>query len=250
MWLGAALTLRWNAGGARADRERAESLLREARDPATVLGAAVSVEHRTWAAFFLVGLLSPLQPQPGLGSVPDMSAYVEWMQRVGPAGMMSAARELHELLEETAGLPLPPEHRELLGRMRQGSAAPSAAPSAAGMHDLLASMVPDGDPFSDRLRQLLDRMFGTAAAPAPNRDPDSDPHPGAVPDPATALDPDAVRRIAAGLDAVHATTYGLQEALNSTDPHRALNDLLGRLGDVQEVHAAARRRAGSLQPNQ
>ncbi|MFF2144648.1 CHAT domain-containing protein [Kitasatospora sp. NPDC058190] len=230
MWLGAALTLRWNAGGLRADRERAESLLREVRDPATVLGAAVSVEHRRWAAFFLADLISPLQSQPGLGSVPDLSAYVEWMQRVGPAGMTSVAQEFHELIKEIVDLPLPPEHREFLGRMQQGI----AAPSAAGIHDLLASMIPDGDPFSDQLRQLLDRMFGTAAAPNPTRDPVPDPSPGPVPDPATVLDPDALRRIVAGLDAVRATSYGLDEALNSTDPHRALNHLLGRLSEVQD----------------
>ncbi|MFH8381751.1 CHAT domain-containing protein [Kitasatospora sp. NPDC018058] len=230
MWLGAALTMRWAAANAPADRDRAESLLREVRDPATVLGATASEEHRQWAAFYLLALLTPIPAQSGFDSVPDMSAYLDWLTRSTPAELMGLAREMQTLFAEMGDLPLPPEHRELLGRMQEGI----AHPTAAGIHDLLASMIPDGDPFSDRLRQMLDGMFGPAAAADPGRDPAPDPDPEPAPDPATVLDPESLRRVVAGMDAVNATTHGLDEALNSTDPHRALNHLLGRLRDVQD----------------
>ncbi|WP_344462298.1 CHAT domain-containing protein [Kitasatospora kazusensis] len=236
MWLGSALALRQFAGGGvPADRERAQSLLREVRDRGTALGATASEEHRQWAALVLVSLLSPLQAQAGFGDVPDLTAYVEWMGQVGPAGMLSAAKEVQELFAEIVDLPLPPEFLAQLSRMQQVA----AAPTGEGISDLFESMIPDGDPFADRLRQLLGGLFGPAGTPMPAPAPAPGPATGNVPpdpapDPATVLTPDALRRIAAGLDAVNATTYGLDAALNSADPHQAVNDLLGRLRAVQD----------------
>lgn len=280
VWLGAALGLRrlTGAGGAPADRERAESLLREVRDPATPLGAAASDEDRRWAALFLLVLVSPLQPQSGFGMAPDFSAFVEWAARSGPTGMMSAAAEIRALTEEVVELPLPPEFLDQMRRMQEML----SAPPEARFPDLLASMMPAGDPLADQLRRIMGRLFDrtasthlgeqtTTSAPdstsaaahnAPRSErPDpfdplpvtDSPSPSAgepagesaaasaplrsatpSPDPKAILTPDALRRIATALDAVNATSYGLGDALNSEDPHRALNELLQGLRGAQD----------------
>ncbi|MEU4065440.1 CHAT domain-containing protein [Streptomyces wedmorensis] len=287
MWLGGALALRQlaDAGGVPADRERAESLLREVRDPATALGSTAGEEDRRWAALFLLPLVSPLQPQSGFGMAPDFSALVEWVARSGPTGMMSAAAEIRTLAAEVAELPLPPEFLDQMRRMQDMF----SAPPGDGFSDLLASMIPDGHPFADHMRHVTGRLFDQAAgasrggrktasdsdsAPGSPRNSGSDgtsaphsappgeqpvssdpspvdpasppetgpsaarsgPAPSAAPpaDPESVLTPDALRRFAAALDAVNATNHGLGDALNSKDPHRALNELLQRLQAVQD----------------
>lgn len=294
VWLGGALAMRQSAGGGEpADRERAERLLREARDRGTALGASAAEEDRRWAALFLVTVMAPIRSQPGgFGAVPDLSAFVDWLTREGPAGMTAFAAELRELTPEVLELPLPPEFLGELERM-QGLVSASPGPEFT---DLLMSTMPAGDPFADRLRQMMHQMFGMAdpgagadpaagagpspgpgagpspgpgpcpgsgagpgpgpgpdpgpdpgpgPAPAPAPGPVSGPDPGPDPDPAPAPDPapgpapnptftpDDIRRLAAGMDAVHAASQGLDDVLKSGDP-QALNGLLRRLRAVQD----------------
>ncbi|MEU9700505.1 CHAT domain-containing protein [Streptomyces sp. NPDC047981] len=302
VWLAGAMTLRHtNGGGSAADRERAERLLREARDGTTPLGALVTEEDRRWAALFLITHISPIQSQAGIaGAAPDLSRFLDWIQRVGPAGMMSVASELGTLMDEAAELPLPPE---LLGAMRQAQGL-LVAPSPQGLSDLMAGMMPAGGPFADQMRQMMDQMFGAMTSPGPpptapysgpvwERDPgpepspkprtglrsspprpalDSDLEPGSeaapAPEPAQAptepppapgptpgptepppapeprpatgpvprppLTPEALRDMVTALDAVNATSDGLDSLLRSGDPE-ALNTLLGRLRSAQDL---------------
>ncbi|MGW3984294.1 CHAT domain-containing protein, partial [Streptomyces mirabilis] len=119
IWLGGALAMRYSSGGGEpADRERAERLLRQARDRGTVLGAAAGEEDRRWAALFLVAIITPIRSQQGgYGDVPDLSALVDWLSGAGLAGMTAFNAELEELTEEVLELPLPPEFLAELRRM-------------------------------------------------------------------------------------------------------------------------------------
>ncbi|AZQ38073.1 CHAT domain-containing protein [Streptomyces cyaneochromogenes] len=258
VWLGGALAMRYSAGGGEpADRERAERLLREARDRGTALGAAAGDEHRRWAALFLVSVIAPIRSQQGgYGAVPDLSALVDWFSQAGLAGMAAFNTELEELTAEVLQLPLPPS---FLAELRQMQGIFSTPPGAE-FTDLLTSMMPAGDPHTDQLRRMMNQMFGMAGAPAggrtdasgpaapgprrspdagPSRKPDSsaapDPDPAPAPDPASGpgLTPDDIRRLAAGLDAMNAATRGLDDVLNSGDPE-AFNEILRRLGSVQK----------------
>ncbi|MFG2552079.1 CHAT domain-containing protein [Streptomyces sp. NPDC048581] len=241
VWLGGALALRHTAGGGEpADRERAEALLRGVRDRGTALGAAAAEEDRRWAALYLISLVAPLGPQPGvLGAAPDLSAFVESLTREGPAGMMTAAAEIEALTAEVVRLPLP---QEFLGELRRMRGLFSTPPGPE-FSDLLMSMMPAGDPFADQLRQMLGQVFGRAGAPAGGRPDASAPHetpapasrpePAPSPDPKPTLTPDDMRRLAAAMDAVNATTYGFDDVLRSGDP-QALNELLRRLSSVQD----------------
>lgn len=73
--LGGALAMRQSVGGGEpAAGERAEQLLREARDRGTALGAATAEEDRRWAALYLVSIITPIRSQQGgYGAVPDLS---------------------------------------------------------------------------------------------------------------------------------------------------------------------------------
>ncbi|MFC9233422.1 CHAT domain-containing protein [Streptomyces decoyicus] len=192
VWLGGALAMRQSAGGGEAaDRERAERLLREARDRGTALGASAAEEDRRWAALFLVTVMTPIRSQQGgFGAVPDLSAFVDWLTRVGPAGMTAFATELRELTPEVLELPLPPEFLGELERM-QGLISASPGPEFT---DLLMSTMPAGDPFAERLRQMMDQMVGMAGpgqgpGPGQGRGPGTDPGPGPAPAPAPDPDP-------------------------------------------------------------
>ncbi|MEU6945228.1 CHAT domain-containing protein [Streptomyces sp. NPDC046316] len=278
VWLAGALTLRHTVGGgSAADRERAEGLLRDARDGTTPLGALVTEEDRRWAALFLITCISPIQSQQGVaGGAPDLSGFLDWVQRVGPAGMMSVASELGTLMDDAAELPLPPE---LLASLRQAQEL-LVAPSPQGLSDLMAGMMPtSGGPFADQMRQMMDRMFGAMTPPGPSptassgpvweRDPgpapskpsselkaapeselerDSEPEPAPGPEPTPQPDPqatpgpgprpplapEALRNMVTALDAVNATSDGLDSLLRSGDPE-ALNELLGRLRSAQDL---------------
>ncbi|MFJ1546094.1 CHAT domain-containing protein [Streptomyces sp. NPDC088246] len=244
VWLGGALALRQVAGvGEPGDRERAETLLRDARDRRTALGATAGEEERRWAALFLLPLVSPIRPQQGgFGTTPDFSSFIEWVARAGPSGMMSIAAEIQALTAEVVDLPLP---QEFLGQLRrmQGFFTASSGP---GFPDLLTGMMPAGNPFADQLRQTMDRAFGTTGAPTgghpdatgqrKSADSEPSPDPAPAPGPKPALTPDDIRRFAATMDAVNATAHGLDDVLKNGDP-QALNELLRRLRSVQDLPA-------------
>ncbi|SER75769.1 CHAT domain-containing protein [Streptomyces qinglanensis] len=219
VWLGGALAARSLAGsGGPRDRERAEALLRAARDRATEQGAAAGEEDRRWAAFFLLPLVSPLQMQPGAsGGAPDLSAYAAWAARTGPAGMVQTAAELQTLTEEVLELPLP---EDFLAQLRQMHRA-TTAPSGPSLSDLLATMTPAGSPFAEQMRQTMENAFnapgGSAgsstasaappgppdrepAGPGPGQDRGPDPAPG--PDPASEPDAASGSEVAPEPDAV------------------------------------------------
>ncbi|MEV4362721.1 CHAT domain-containing protein [Nonomuraea sp. NPDC049625] len=260
VWLGGALAMRYSLGGDEpGDRERAERLLREARDRGTELGAAVGEEERRWAALFLVAIISPIRlQQGGYGGVPDLSAMVDWGIRAGLGGMTAVATEIEELIVEVLELPLPPEVLAELRRSREISSTPPGPEFA----DLLTSMMPAGDPHTDQLRRMMDQFFGMAAGgsgggatdtsgpdasephkslgaePSPEPDhsspqpqPELDPKSGPGPGPTLTLDD--IRRLAAALDASNASTHGLADLLDSGDP-QAFNELLQRLSSVQK----------------
>lgn len=248
IWLGGALAMRYSSGGGEpADRERAERLLRQARDRGTVLGAAAGEEDRRWAALFLVAIITPIRSQQGgYGDVPDLSALVDWLSGAGLAGMTAFNAELEELTEEVLELPLPPE---FLAELRRMSVIFSTPPGAE-FTDLLTSMMPAGDPSTDQLRAMMDQLFGMAGgatggqatpsgpdASGPRTSPDAEPAPDhdsrPEPEPIPAFTPDDIRRFAAGFDAVNATTHGLADVLESGDP-QAFNELLRRLSSVQK----------------
>ncbi|WP_454336643.1 hypothetical protein [Streptomyces glaucescens] len=243
VWLAGALTLRYGAvSGDPAARERAEPLLRDVRDRGTELGASATEEDRRWAAVFLLVLVSPVPPQHSPGAPPDLSAYLDWCTRMGPAGMIAHATEVRTLMAEAVELPLPPE---FLARLRQSQEFMDA-PTGPGLTGLLADMMPAGSPFADQLRQMMEGIFKTAGAqppapppeprpqpePAPQPEPRPQPEPGPQPEPS--LTRDDFRNLVAAMDAVHATTEGLDDVLKSGDP-RALDDLLGRLRSVQDL---------------
>lgn len=248
VWLAGALTLREAVGqGSAADRERAERLLREARDRTTTLGAVVTEEDQRWAALFLVLRLSPIQPQQGLSAAPDLSRYLDALQREGLPAMMAKAVELSALLDEVVELPLPPQ---LLGPLRRAQGF-YTSPSPQGMSELLADMMPAGSPFADQLRRMMDQMFGATAAQGPHsdastqpvweRDTDQDPEPEPQPEPDPDPEPqrqeltlEGVRNLAGALDAVNAAGEGFEAVLGTGDP-KALNELLGRLRSAQDL---------------
>lgn len=140
VWLGGALALRLSTGaGTDADRERAERLLRDARDRRTALGATVGTQERRWAALFLLTLLTPMRSQPGApGNVPDLAAFVDWFTRSGPEGVMTFATEIHELTDDIAELPLPSEFLTEYRRMRELFSA-STGPDFT---EILANVMP------------------------------------------------------------------------------------------------------------
>ncbi|MFJ6782580.1 CHAT domain-containing protein [Streptomyces yangpuensis] len=254
VWLAGALTVRHaHGGGTAADRDRAEALLRDARDRTTPLGAVVTEEGRRWAALFLIDHVSPIQRQGApYGTAPDLSGYLDRLTRSGPAGMVAMAAELRELMDDASRLTLP---ADVLGPLRQAQGFASA-PSQEGFSALLDSMAPAGSPFADQLRQMMEQAFAGAGSfrggrtpggttppgpqpqpqPQPEHEQEQEPQqePRAEPAPGPAFTPEDVRNMVRALDAVNAATEGLDPVLRSGDPE-ALNDLLGRLRSAQDV---------------
>ncbi|WP_405808786.1 CHAT domain-containing protein [Streptomyces sp. NBC_01520] len=270
VWLAGALTMRHAEGkGAPADRVRAEKLLRDARDRTTPSGATVSEEDRRWAALFLLTHVSPIQPQQGAaGGAPDLSAFLDWATRTGPAGMTTVVLEIKALMADVVELPLP---HDFLRQLRQFEDLLSA-PTGPGLSDLLTGMMPAGSVFTDQLRRVTDRISTTAGTPtveradvpgaveAPDPAPSPDPEPSqeqeqtsaSAPEPAPEkgrkpkLTPDDLRHMVTAMDAVHATTTGLDDVLKSGDPE-ALNELLGRLRSVQDLPLVGENSASALE---
>ncbi|MFD9880887.1 CHAT domain-containing protein [Streptomyces alboflavus] len=259
VWLGGSLTLRHAVGGGTPeDRERARTLLRDARDPQTPLGAATRTEDRRWAALFLLTHAMPLQEMlGGLAPEPDATAMFDMIMRNGPGGMAAFTAEVQELVAQAAELPLPPDHLRQLRQLRDLF----ARPSAAGLTELFAGLVPDdGLPGTDQLRQtmlnLLATMTGgagptagpgtaprTATGTAPRTDPGPSPaHGTPAPSetaradgdaPATPRTPDDIRRILAAWQAVHTTSVDFVNHAGGGDP-AALNQQLGRLREARD----------------
>ncbi|MFE9386676.1 CHAT domain-containing protein [Streptomyces sp. NPDC007025] len=71
------------------------------------------------------------------------------------------------------------------------------------------------------------------AGPPPGPSADSVPPPSDPP-PGPGLTPDDIRRLTAAMDAVHATTWGLEDVIKGSD-HEALDALLRRLRAVQDL---------------
>ncbi|MEV8351114.1 CHAT domain-containing protein [Streptomyces niveus] len=232
VWLGGAFALRLSAGaGDPADRKRAERLLRDARDTRTAVGAAIGAEERRWAALFLLTLLTPIRSQPGApGHVPDLAAFCDWLMQAGPAGTMTAATEIHELTDEIGELPLPPEFLAEYRRMRELFQAGTGPEFTA----ILASLMPPGDPFAQKIAQMFGGEEEAATeASAGGESVASAPSTAAEPESAAVLGLGDIRRLASAMDAVGATSQGFDAMLRSGD-HHALNDLLGKLRSVQE----------------
>lgn len=117
----------------------------------------VGAEERRWAALFLLTLLTPVRSQPGApGGVPDLAAFADWLTRSGPDGVMTFATEIHELTDDIAELPLPPEFLAEYRRTRELF----SASTGADFTQILANVMPAGDPFADVLRQTVGRLFG------------------------------------------------------------------------------------------
>ncbi|MFF5442128.1 CHAT domain-containing protein [Streptomyces achromogenes] len=204
VWLGGALTLRHVVGGgAPGDRERAYGLLRDARDPATRTGSGASAEDRRWAALFLLTHKMPLQEMAGgLAPEPDTTAVFDMIREKGFAGMVAEAAEMRELLTEAVELPL---HPEFLAHLRKALEL-QASPSADGLFDLYADLIPEDTPGAGYMRQkmadILATMTGGASgatsgakpgsSPSPQTGPETGPDSGAETSPET--DPEVTPR--------------------------------------------------------
>ncbi|MEU9112327.1 CHAT domain-containing protein [Streptomyces sp. NPDC048483] len=244
--LGGVLTMRYLAGGgAPEDQERAQGLLRDARDPGTATGATATVEDRRWAALFLLAHVMPLrQMREQAGPAPDFSALFDWTARLGPEGTTATAAEIQTFMAEVTELPLSPE---LLGQLQQMSRLLSA-PSGIDFPDVekLMGMMPAGFPYADQMRQMMGLMSGlsgtaTGAGPtgprqgkAPTPTPTPTPAPPPTPAPAPAPASDDVDALTLAMNAVLPTTFGFTEAIQSGDPD-ALNRLLGQLRAAHEL---------------
>ncbi|WP_257585764.1 MULTISPECIES: CHAT domain-containing protein [unclassified Streptomyces] len=168
VWLGGVLTLRHVVGGGTPeDRERAYRLLRDARDPATRAGADASAEDRRWAALFLLTHKMPLQEMAGgLAPEPDATAVFDMIREKGFAGMAAEAAEMRELLTEAVELPL---HPEFLRHLRKALEL-QTSPSADGLFDLYADLIPEDAPGAGYMRQRLADMLAAmtgGAGPGP-----------------------------------------------------------------------------------
>ncbi|MET9037713.1 CHAT domain-containing protein [Streptomyces mirabilis] len=227
--LGSVLAMRHLAkGGVPADRERAQRLLREARDPATATGAATDADDRRWAALSLLSLVLPLPQTEVLSDQPpSLSGLLDWHAKLGPAGMAHAVVEIRELLAEVEELPLPPErHAEL----RQTSA-------------VLAQLAGPGSPVH-AMRRLMDAMSGVFAhADDIQRvtdmfsglaDPRAEPEPALRTEAPTTSGPaPSGTEPFVALNAVVPSMFEAMEAAQSGDPE-ALDRALGRLRDAHE----------------
>ncbi|MFF5403411.1 CHAT domain-containing protein [Streptomyces misionensis] len=173
VWLGGVLTLRHVVGGGTPeDRERAYGLLRDARDPATRTGADASAEDRRWAALFLLTHKMPLQEMAGgLAPEPDATAVFDMIRDKGLAGMAAEAAEMRELLTEAVELPL---HPEFLRQLRKALEL-QTSPSADGLFDLYADLIPENAPGAGYMRQ---RMADMLAAMTGGAGPGTGPYPG------------------------------------------------------------------------
>ncbi|WP_069883813.1 CHAT domain-containing protein [Streptomyces luteocolor] len=256
--LGSVLALRYLAGeGAAEDRERARHLLRDAREPGSTVGAGTGPEDRRWAALFLLLLVMPVREMGGgVGRTPSFSTLFDWQMGQGGGGMADTAAEMRVLTAEVAELPLPPE---MMRRIQQVGAVMS---TLSGVRDLdgmsrLVGDLPDGFPYADEMRLMMDMTAGPEPSPEPvPSTPASTPAtPGATSAPATPeaapLTPDPVPAtpgpeppasrpapgteadpesdaVAIAVNAIFPTVFAAMEAARSGDPD-ILNRAIARL---------------------
>ena len=224
---GSVLAMRHLAkGGVPADRERAQLLLREARDPATATGAATDADDRRWAALSLLSLVLPL-PQTGVrrDQPPSLSGLLDWHAKLGPAGIADAVVEIRELLDEVEELPLPPEQHEQL-RQTSTVLAQLAGPDSP-VHSMRAftDAMSGGVPHEDELRRVTDLLSGLS-------DPPAEPEPVARTEASTTPGPAPSGTEAfIAMNAVAPSLFEAVVAFQSGDPE-ALNRALGRLRDA------------------
>ncbi|MEV5983125.1 CHAT domain-containing protein [Streptomyces sp. NPDC052114] len=250
--LGSVLTMRYLAGeGAAADRERARHLLKDARDPGSTVGAGTQAQDRRWAALFLLLLIMPVREMGGgVDKAPSFSALFDWHTRQGAGGAVGAAAEMRELTAEVAELPLPPEALRQIQQVGAVMSAFSGTGDLSGMGDLVGSL-PDGFPYADELRLMMDMVGGPGPgsaspptptpAPAPTSAP-AVPAPGAeAADADTATDSESAA-VTTALNAIVPTVFSAMEAARSGAPE-VLNEAIARLraahGELPPGHEMA-----------
>ncbi|MGV9291464.1 CHAT domain-containing protein [Streptomyces sp. NPDC003719] len=215
--LGWLLAVRYATGnGTPEDRERARQLLTEARDPSTPAGEAVTAQDRQMAALLLMTVSESSMPVGTPGTAPDFWHVFDRAQQFGPGAAAEEAARLAALAGEAADagqLPLPPELLEQLTLMRNLLGHP-AMNDFSDPEGLLA-MLPDGFPFADQLRMLVD-----LAKDLP------EPSPDAATPAAPEADDDAGSTIAGSW---LAAIFGTTDALRTGDPEQ-VSRLLRRLG--------------------
>ncbi|MER6994271.1 CHAT domain-containing protein [Streptomyces sp. NPDC000410] len=217
------------------DREQAQRLLRDARDPRTPIGAATDVDDRRWAALFLLNLMMPWAGT-ATGGAPDVSTFLDWHAKLGATGTASAVHEMRELLADVRELPLPPE---LQAQVRQLTAlfdalAGSATPDSVRR---FADLLGDGFPSMDRIRMMADIAAGLSTTP---------PEPSVRPDPSgadhgadhgeaptTPPASDHGEALGIAMSAAVSSVLDAFTALQSGDPE-VLNQALGRLRAASE----------------
>ncbi|MFI2506177.1 CHAT domain-containing protein [Streptomyces sp. NPDC018972] len=236
--LGALLAVRYATGnGTQEDRERAQRLLNEARDPSTPSGEAVTEQDRQWAAMFLLTVTDVSVPVGTPGAAPDFWPVFDQTLKAGSGAVEEEAAKLAALAEEAGRLPVPPEVREKLGQARE--LLSYMARSGLSEPERLLGMLPADLPFTEQLRMLLNLVKdlpetpetpespgtpGTPTATADGGTPDPDP---AAPDPGPASpDPEADTTV---LGSWLAALLGPMEALQTGDPEQ-ISRLLQRLG--------------------
>ncbi|WP_281250180.1 CHAT domain-containing protein [Streptomyces monashensis] len=225
--LGALFAMRYATGhGTPEDRERAQRLLGEVRDPATATGEAATDQDRQWAALLLLMVASPTPGGPN-GAAPDFWAVFDQSLRAEPGASATAAADVLALADEAGQLPLPPEVQGQLGQMRDLLSYMTRTDLSDP--ETLLGMLPADLPFSDELRTLLNLLTDLPAFP------DSGPT-GPAPDTAAAdaatgtapqpPDPAADDTLTG---ARLAALLGAMEAMRTGDPE-AVTRLLQRLG--------------------
>ncbi|MFI2424348.1 CHAT domain-containing protein [Streptomyces sp. NPDC018955] len=223
--LGALLAVRYATGnGTQEDRERAQRLLNEARDPATPSGEAVTEQDRQWAAMFLLMVTDVSVPVGTPGTAPDFWSVFDQTLKAGSGAVEEEVVKLAALTEEAARLPVPPEVREKLGQAQE--LLSYMARSGLSEPEKLLGMLPADLPFAEQLRVLLGLVKdlpetpetpGTSSATADGGTP--------APDPA-APDPEADTTVTGSW---LAALLGPMDALRTGDPEQ-ISRLLQRLG--------------------
>lgn len=187
--LGALLAMRHGAGlGTPEDRERAHRLLSEVRDPATAVGAAATAEDRRWAALLLLMAKSP-------SATTDFWSVFDHARQTGPDAGPAVIAEFLAPAEEAEDLPLSPEVRRELVRLRD--ALSHIARTNISEPETLLDMLPEGFPFADELRTTLYAMADRpGTSPTQPTSPDLDSGAGTTTDTAEAMEAESDQELA------------------------------------------------------